>query len=434
MKSHNNDQWSSVKKYVFKFFFIFLFLVVYQMFSRFLFRFFFGEDNMDFLYFPSFFVQNYILQLHEVPIWTHLVSGGTDTFDDWVQQLAFILLALIVAGIWTLLDRKRRNHETLYQWTKVAVRYFLGSVMLLYGLNKLFLIQMQYPKLSHFYTPLGDFKPMDLAWTFFGYSPPYEFIGGFLEFLAAILLFFRRSTLVGLLIFLGVMSNVLMFNYFYGVAVKIFSTTLVLMGLFLFVEYIPKLINFLLLQKSAKIEVTQLNLITPWKKKARLILKYGYISVGLVALIILHIQINSRLNNYTPIEIEGAYDVHSFTVNGKENKDYFDEHRWNQVIVNRSLDGSSSSGHIALGTTKRELASFEIDSLHRLRVVFAKDSSLIFRGSHRKVDDTFVWTGQVSEDSIKMVLKRNKRELILHETPIKLIMDTGEAENLRTRK
>ncbi|WP_435624158.1 hypothetical protein [Flagellimonas sp.] len=389
---------------------------------------------MDFLYFPSFLVQNYILQLHEVSIWTHSVSGGTDTLDDWAQQLAFILLALIAATTWTLLDRKRSNHTTLFQWTKITVRYFLGSVMLLYGLNKLFLIQMEYPKLSHFYTPLGDFTPMDLAWTFFGYSPPYEFIGGLLEFVAAVLLFFRRTTLLGLLIFLGIMSNVLMFNYFYGVAVKIFSTTLVLMGLFLLLEYMPKLIDFLLLQKSVKIEVPQLNLVTPWKKKARLIFKYGYILIGLVGLVILHFQTYSRLNDHTPIEIEGAYDVHSFQLNGKANTDYFDALRWNQVVVNRSLDGSSSSGHVSLGTTRRELASFEIDSLNQLRIVFARDSSTIFTGSHRQAGDTFVWTGQIAEDSIEMVLKRNKRELTLHERPIMLIMDAGEAENLRARK
>ncbi|MDX1315861.1 MAG: hypothetical protein R3356_10205, partial [Eudoraea sp.] len=388
----------------------------------------------DFLYFPSFFVQNYILQLHEVPIWTHVVSGGGDTLDDWVQQLAFILLAIIAAGIWTLLDRKRRNHATLYQWTIVAVRYFLGSVMLLYGLNKLFLVQMEYPKLSHFYTPLGDFKPMDLAWTFFGYSPPYEFIGGLLEFVAAILLFFRRTTLLGLLLFLGVMSNVLMFNYFYGVAVKIFSSTLVLMGLFLLVEYAPKLIDFLLLQKAVKIEVPQLNLVTPWKKKARLIFKYGYISVGLVGLIILHVQIYTRLNNYTPIEIEGAHDVHSFEVNGSANTDYFDALRWNQVVVNRSRDGSSSSGHVSLGTTRRELASFEIDSLNQLRIEFARDSSVVFKGSHHQEGDSFIWTGLIGKDSIEMVLKRNNREITLRDRPIMLILNAGEAENLRTRK
>lgn len=426
--------WSPLKTMGFRVLFVFLVLVVFHMFSRFISRYFLGDRNEDLLYFPSFFVQNYILQLHEVPIWTHEVSGGGDTLDDWVQQLAFILLAVIVAGIWTLLDKKRKGNSSLYFWTKIAVRYFLGSVMLLYGLNKLFLIQMEYPKLSHFYTPLGDFKPMDLAWTFFGYSPAYEFIGGLLEFVAAILLFFRRTTLLGLLLFLGVMSNVLMFNYFYGVAVKIFSTTLVLMGLFLLAEYIPKLIDFLLLQKATKIETPKLNLVTPWKKKARLILKYGYIFTGLIGLIILHVQIYSRLNNFDPIEIEGAYDVHSFEVNGTANTNYFDALRWNQVVVNPSLDGSTSSGHISLGTTKRELATFEVDSLNRLKIEFARDSSIIFKGSHRLEGDSFIWEGKISNDSIKMVLKRNEREIPLNEIPIKLIMNAGDAENLRTRK
>ena len=430
MNLDHNRPWSPAKKFGFRFLFVFLALVVCQMFSRFFLR----DGNMDFLYYPSLFVQNYILQLHETPVWTHVFSGGGDTLDDWVQHLAFVFLALLAAGIWTLLDRKRRNYTRLYQWAKVGVRYFLGSVMLLYGLNKLFLVQMEYPKLSHFYTPLGDFKPMDLVWTFMGYSPTYEFIGGLLEFIAAILLFFRRTTLLGLLLFLGVMSNVVMFNYFYGVAVKLFSTTLVLLGLFLIAEYIPKLIDFLLLEKAVKIEVPKLHLVTPWKKKARLIFKYGYISIGLLGLIILHVGIYSRLYTHIPIAIEGAYDVHAFEVNGKANTDFFDAGRWNQVVVNPSQDGLESSGHVSLGTTKRALANFEIDSLDQLRIAFDRDSTVVFKGSHRLVGDTFVWTGHIANDSIKMVLKRNEREVTLRDRPVKIITGAGEAENLRTRK
>lgn len=354
--------------------------------------------------------------------------------DDWVQQLAYLLISLLVAVIFIALDRKRRNYVTLHRWTKIALRYFLGSVMFLYGIQKLFLLQMVYPKLSYFYTPLGDFKPMDLAWTFVGYSGAYQFIGGLMEFIAGVLIFFRKTLVLGLLIFLGVMSNVLMLNYFFGVAVKTFSTTLFIMGLFLLLEHIPKLIDFLLLQKSRKIEIPELDFVTPWKKKARLILKYGYISFLLIFLVYLQVQLYSRLNGYSPIEIEGAYDVHSFEVNGTANTDYFDSLRWNQVVVNRSLNGSSSEGHIMLGATKRELATFEIDSLDQLKIIFAEDSAMVFEGTHRISGDSFIWTGQIGNDSTKIVLKRNQREIPLDETPFTFIMPPGNQENLRTRK
>ncbi|TRZ44525.1 hypothetical protein D3A96_07880 [Robertkochia marina] len=61
------------------------------------------------------------------------------------------------------------------------------------------------------------------------------------------------------------------------------------------------------------------------------------------------------VNTFSPIEIEGAYDVHSFEVKRVENTDYFDTQRWNQVVVNRSLNATSNYGHVLLGTSKGSL-------------------------------------------------------------------------------
>ncbi len=430
MDSVPDKAWTGLKKFSFRFIFIFLAYPVVQMFSRY----FLGNGNMDFLYYPSFFLQNYVLKLHDTPVWTHVATGGADTLDDWVQQLGIFLLALIGAGIWTLLDKNRKDYNTLYLWTKTIVRYFLASVMILYGLNKLFMVQMGYPKLSYFYTPLGDFHPMDLAWTFVGYSPAYEFIGGLLEFTAAVLLFFRRTYLFGVLMFLGVMSNVLMLNYLYGVGVKTFSSLLFIMGIFLLAEYIPKLYDFLLLQKRVQLNIKGLQFNTPWKRKARKIFKIAYISIGIVGMVILHVRLYARVNNHSPIAIEGAYDIHTFEINGEANADYFDSSRWNQVVINRSQDGKTSSGHVSLGTTKRELATFTIDSLDQVTISFDRDSTVVFQGKHLKSDDTFIWSGILGRDSLQMILRQNTRKVPLRDRPFTLIVEPWEQENLRTRK
>jgi hypothetical protein len=247
------------------------------------------------------------------------------------------------------------------------------------------------------------------------------------------MIFFRRTLVPGLMIFLGVMTQVLMLNYLYGVAVKTFSTTLFIMGLYLLSKYIPKLIDFLLLHKPSKIEIPALRIGAPWKKKVRIILKYGYFAFALILITLLQIQLHSRLHNHLPIAIEGAYDVHVFETNGVKNTDFFDEERWNQVVVNNSIDGLTSSGHIAFGTTKRELATFEIDSLNQVSVTFDRDTSIVFKGNHQLSEDSFIWTGTIGNDSIRMVLKKNERELVLRDSPFKLIFEPGEGENLRTR-
>ena len=102
-------------------------------------------------------------------------------------------------------------------------------------------------------------------------------------------------------------------------------------------------------------------------------------------------------------------------------------------MVNQSLDGLTSSGHVSLGTTKRELATFEVDSLNQVSVTFDRDTSIVFKGNHQLSEDSFIWTGTIGNDSIRMVLKKNERELVLRDSPFKLIFEPGEGENLRTR-
>jgi len=425
----NQKTWNPLKNFGTLFISIFFFLqVVNSLLTNI-----FGRDD-GFYYYPSFFVQNYILRLYDVPKWTHESTGGGDTIDDWVLMLAYVIMAVLIAAIWRLIDYKRKNYITLYLWTKIAVRYYLGVIMLLYGWIKIFLLQMPYPKLSYFYTPFGDFSPMDLVWTFIGYSAVYEFLGGFLEVLSGLLIFFRRTLVLGLIIMLGVMGNVVLFNYLYGVPVKLFSTTLVIMGLFLLLEYIPTLINFILGEKESRIKVEPLQVATPWKKKTRLFLKFGSILIVLVAIIISTFQRYSETNTHNPIEIEGAFDVHSFEINGKENQNYFDSIRWNQVVVNKSQDGLSSDGHVMFGTTKREMAIFEIDSTDQLKITFVDDSTMVFTGRHVNAKDSLIWSGEIGSDSAQLVLKRNKRAIPLHETPFKFIHKPGRAENITTRR
>ena len=59
-------------------------------------------------------------------------------------------------------------------------------------------------------------------------SKPYELFGGGGEVLGGLLLFHRRTALLGALVSIGVMANVCALNWLYGVPVKLFSTHLLL--------------------------------------------------------------------------------------------------------------------------------------------------------------------------------------------------------------
>ena len=67
---------------------------------------------------------------------------------------------------------------------------------------------------------------MGLLWTFMGASAPYQMLAGLAEVTCGMLLFWRRSRLLGALLAIGVMGNVVALNYCYDVPVKLFSTEL----------------------------------------------------------------------------------------------------------------------------------------------------------------------------------------------------------------
>ncbi len=221
----HNRPWTALEQIGFRLLFAFLFLnIALSTFVPFI-----GSLWGDYHYYPAFVVQNYLLDLHETPRWKHSLTGSGDSLDDWTLQLAYLGIALIVTIIWTLVDRGRKNYAFLSFWTKIGVRYYLAYVMFVYGILKMFVLQMPYPSLTQFYTPLGDFTPMRFTWMYIGYSEPYQFLSGFLEALGGLLILFRRTLIVGLLLLLGVLGNVVLLNFLYGVPVKLFSATLWLM-------------------------------------------------------------------------------------------------------------------------------------------------------------------------------------------------------------
>jgi hypothetical protein len=85
-----------------------------------------------------------------------------------------------------------------------------------------------------------------------GASRPYTFIAGLGEVLAAMLLIWRRTAILGAVVALGTMTNVMLLNYCYDVPVKIYSTHLVMMSIMIILPDARRLANVLLLNRVAE--------------------------------------------------------------------------------------------------------------------------------------------------------------------------------------
>lgn len=94
------------------------------------------------------------------------------------------------------------------------VRYSLGIFMLTYSLTKILKTQFALPGFVWTETQtLETISSKQLAWVFLGYSTWFQVLLGFLEFVPAILVFFRRTTLLGAILMLPVTLNVVLINY-----------------------------------------------------------------------------------------------------------------------------------------------------------------------------------------------------------------------------
>ncbi len=157
-------------------------------------------------------------------------TGSGDTAIDWIATAVMLVYALAAAVIWLLLCRRHEYRNTA-AWLRFVIRLTLVLAMANYGFSKLFPMQMAPPSLAVLNEPVGSTSPMTLLWTLIGFNPAYEMVCGGIEVAAAALLFFRRTALVGALLTLGVMGNVLLYNLFFDVPVKLYSAHLVLFAI-----------------------------------------------------------------------------------------------------------------------------------------------------------------------------------------------------------
>jgi hypothetical protein len=179
-------------------------------------------------------------------------TGSGDTAQNWILVGLFAAIAFVTTLVWSVVDRKREGYPVLYAWLRFIIRLMLGMSMLWYGFDKVLPMQMQPPSLAVLNEPFGQLSPFSLLWSMIGTMPVYEMICGCAEVLAGVLLLVRRTSLAGALLTTFVMTNVLLYNLFFDVPVKLFAAHLVLFALFVILPDVKPLFRFFVLNKSAE--------------------------------------------------------------------------------------------------------------------------------------------------------------------------------------
>jgi hypothetical protein len=264
-----------------------------------------------------------------------LPNGSGDTTWNYVQFATIVALSLLVTIVWSIADRRRPNYVWLHEGLRIYVRFALALTMIFYGMDKVLLAQFPPPSLEKLAQPYGDSSPMGILWAFMGYSPAYQCMTGLVETVAGVLLIFRRTTLLGALLSVVAMTNVVALNFFFDVPVKLYSSELLLMGVFLVARDVPRLARLFLDYPVDPAPPPPLRM-RPWMRVITIVLQVALITYYIydccdhVAGIRKYMEIGQR----SPVH--GIWNIDELLFDGRPRPPLTtDTTRWRRVIIDR---------------------------------------------------------------------------------------------------
>lgn len=195
----------------------------------------------------------------------------SDTKGLYTHSLFLITLSLIITLIWSYI--KPRENKLFSHYFISFVTYYLSLQLIIYGFNKLFLLQFPSPSSNILFTKTGDISKDLLFWTSMSTSPLYNYFMGGIELLAAAFLLYYRTRLIGVFMAIGIFINIVLINFSFDISVKFFSSFLLLLCLILISPYLKIMYRFLIKNEEQKLIIWRPNFKTQKQKKVILIIK-----------------------------------------------------------------------------------------------------------------------------------------------------------------
>jgi len=357
--------------------------------------------------------------------WFHLhaqVAFPTfDKVDDSFYGLVFIYLNLIISLIadiiWSSFDRKRKNHEKLFNWLKLYLRFFLAAYLFGYGFVKVFPSQFQAITASRLTMSVGDQSPMLLAWNFMGYSTTMMKLNGWAEVIAGLLLLFRRTTTLGAILSTAIFSFVVTMDFCFNVPVRLLASHLLLISIFLTLNDGKRLLNVFVLNKPAEPTIHTPLITHPlWRKIFSGIL-IGLAFCLLYSTIVKGVKAEKEYGQLAPHgPLYGVYTTDHFIKNGDTlSFSVKDTVQWKQLVI----DGGAwnQSGVIRFINDSKERYQIMIDTVKRnLTIQSATDTTIKYAFNYFIPDPGHIQlNGLWKKDSIEVLLtKTDLNKFILH--------------------
>ena len=347
-------------------------------------------------------------------------NGGGDSPADFVRLLCIAITAALGTVAWAL-AAPRREPAWIQSFLKTYLRYFLATMMLLYGLGKITPDgQFYFPRLDYLLRPLGDLAPADLLAAFMGSSYAYTLFAGLGETIGGLLLLWRRSAPLGGLILIPILLNVLMMNVAYGWDVKVGAAHYLLIALFLSTPLLQRLVRLVFADQPALPVPVAPPILGSWPR-GRIGLKVVFVAwMGWLAAEQTWL-LPAQWGDDKKTTFFGIWDVEAMERGGSPIPATLTEsRRWRQVVFERNQ-------RVIVRMMSDSLRSFRANidpSAATITLAQRRDTSVIgsFAFAHDP-DGRLVLSGILDSFPARVTLKPVHRTFRLGSCPIRLIAD-----------
>lgn len=278
----------------------------------------FPLDNFNFLYeyvsYISKAVNNisaylgklfFNIELNEM----QMLGGSSDSILGYLRLFTSCIFAFLETIILYFSKKLNGKIQNLYKYIYLYARYFLGLTLIGYGMVKLTGLQfgnsLSYIQLEQSF---GEATPMGMLWKFMTSSKEYTVFTGFVEIISGLLLLFRKTLVLGIVLSFMSLLQVVVLNYTFDVSVKVFSSKLLIICLFLLFPFLSTLFNFFIKNEKVKLEIESLK---NERNHIKTILKY-LIIIGIP--LISYLETKKYIDNNEPKYL-GSYYFNKLYVN-----------------------------------------------------------------------------------------------------------------------